>query len=72
MLGRLRDNKLYTNGEKNDFADQEIEFLGHVMIGNGIKPDMKKIKAIQEWKWLSTQKKLRSFLGLANYYRRFI
>jgi hypothetical protein len=43
-----------------------------VVTKDGIKPDMKKVKAIQEWKRPSTQKGLRSFLGLANYYRRFI
>ena len=72
VLKRLRDNKLYANGEKSEFAKEEIEFLGHVVTGDGIKPDMKKVKAIQEWKRPSTQKGLRSFLGLANYYRRFI
>ena len=58
VLGRLRDNKLYANGEKSDFAHQEIEFLGHVVIRDGIKPDMKKVNAIQEWKRPSTQKGL--------------
>lgn len=72
VLKKLRDNKLYANGEKSEFAQLEIEFLGHVVTGDGIKPDMKKVKAIQEWKRPSTQKGLRSFLGLANYYRRFI
>ena len=72
MLGRLRDNKLYAIGEKSDFAHQEIEVLGHVVTRDGIKPDMKKVKAIQEWKQPSTQKGLRSFFSLANYYRRFI
>jgi hypothetical protein len=72
VLQKLRDNKLYANGEKNDFAQNEIEFLGHVVTNDGIKLDMKKVKAIQEWKRPSTQKWLRSFLGLANYYRRFI
>ena len=48
VLGRLRDNKLYANGEKSDFVHEEIEFLGHVVTRDGIKPDMKKVKAIQE------------------------
>ena len=72
VLKKLRDNKLYANGEKSEFAELEIEFLGHVLTGDGIKPDAKKVKAIQEWKQPHTQKGLRSFLGLANYYRRFI
>jgi hypothetical protein len=72
VLQKLRDNKLYANREKSDFAQNEIEFLGYVVTKDGIKPNMKKVKTIQEWKWPSTQKRLRSFLGLANYYRRFI
>ena len=55
VLGRLRDNKLYANGEKSDFVHQEIEFLGHMVTRDGIKLDMKKVKAIQEWKGPSTQ-----------------
>ena len=72
VLRKLRDNKLYANGKKSDFARQDIEFLGHVVTNDGIKPDMKKVKTIQEWKRPSTQNGLRLFLGLANYYRRFI
>ena len=45
-FGRLRDNKLYTNGEKSDFSQQEIEFLDYVVTRDGIKPNIKKIKAI--------------------------
>ena len=48
VLGRLKDNKLYANREKSDFAHQDIEFLGHVVTRDGIKSDMKKVKAIQE------------------------
>jgi hypothetical protein len=57
---------------KTIFAQNEIEFLGHVVIKDGIKLDINNVKVIQEWKRPSTQKGLRSFLGLANYYRRFI
>lgn len=46
--------------------------MGHVLSGNGIRPDPKKIPAIREWEALRMQKKVRSFLGLANYYRKFI
>ena len=54
------------------FAQGQMDFLGHVMIGLGITPDMRKVKAIRDWIQPKTQKGLRSFLGLANYYRRFI
>ena len=72
VLRKLRDNELYANGEKSEFGQLEMGFLGHVVAGDGIKPDMRKVKAIEEWKQPTTQKGLRSFLGLANYYRRFI
>jgi hypothetical protein len=47
-------------------------FLGHVLSGAGIRPDPKKIQTIREWEVPRTQKGVRSFLGLANYYRKFI
>jgi hypothetical protein len=46
VLRKLWNNKLYGNGEKNEFAQLKIEFLGHVETNDGIKPDMKKVKAI--------------------------
>jgi hypothetical protein len=49
VLKKLRDNKLYANLEKSEFELMEIEFLGHVLNGQGIQPDSKKIKAIREW-----------------------
>jgi hypothetical protein len=72
VLKKLRDNKLYANLEKSEFELVEIEFLGHVLSAQGIQPDSKKIKAIRDWKVPKTQKGVRSFLGLANYYRKFI
>ena len=72
VLQKLRDNKLYANGEKSEFGLQEIEFLGHIMTGQGVKPDHKKVEAIKKWSRPTSQKGVRSFLGLANYYRRFI
>jgi len=72
VLQKLRDNKLYANGEKNEFGLMEMEFFGHIMTGSRIKPDNKKVEAIQKWKRPTTQKGVPSFLGLANYYRQFI
>ena len=72
VLQKLWDNNLYANGEKSEFGLQEIEFLGHIMSGHGVKPDYKKVEAIKKWSRPTSQKGVRSFLGLANYYRRFI
>ncbi|CAH9095580.1 unnamed protein product [Cuscuta europaea] len=68
----LRENELYVKKEKCMFATEEVHFLGHV-IGHGkLMMDMGKIRAIVEWEAPTKVTELRSFLGLINYYRRFI
>jgi hypothetical protein len=68
----LREYELYVKREKCEFAKAEIMFLGH-LIGEGqVKMDPRKIQAIVEWTTPKSVPELRSFLGLANYYRRFI
>jgi hypothetical protein len=72
VLSRLREYELYVKREKCEFAKAEIMFLGH-LIGEGqVKMDPQKIQAIVEWSAPKSVPELRSFLGLANYYRRFI
>jgi hypothetical protein len=72
VLSRLREYELYVKREKCEFAKAEIMFLGH-LIGEGqVKMDPRKIQAIIEWTSPKSVPELRSFLGLANYYRRFI
>ena len=68
-FGRISYN---ANGEKSEFGLQEIEFLGRMMTGQGVKLDHKKVKAIKKWSQPISQKGVRSFQGLANYYRRLI
>ena len=68
----MREHKLYAKMTKCSFFQQEVDYLGHVVGINGVKPDPAKIKAIKEWKQPKNVKELRSFLGLAGYYRRFI
>ncbi|KAE8724094.1 hypothetical protein F3Y22_tig00010927pilonHSYRG00135 [Hibiscus syriacus] len=68
----LRENELYVKKEKCTFATEEVQFLGHV-IGHGkLLMDGNKIKAITEWEPPTKVSEMRSFLGLVNYYRRFI
>jgi hypothetical protein len=69
VLQKLKENKLYANGEKSEFGQTQIGFLGHILTGSGIKPDNQKVEAIDKWKRPTSQKEVRSFLGLANYYR---
>ncbi|CAM8901825.1 unnamed protein product [Rhodiola kirilowii] len=72
VLQTLREHKLYAKMEKCDFWTSEIKFLGHVISKEGISVDPAKVEAILNWKTPKTVFEIRSFLGLAGYYRRFI
>ncbi|XP_047337611.1 uncharacterized mitochondrial protein AtMg00860-like [Impatiens glandulifera] len=68
----LRENELYAKLEKSSFAQDEVMFLGHRVKSKCIMMDEAKVKAIREWEPPKTVPQLRSFLGLDNYYRKFI
>ncbi|KAK3006223.1 hypothetical protein RJ639_015567 [Escallonia herrerae] len=68
----LRENELYVKWEKCSFAKEEVHFLGHIIKGGTLWMDKEKVKVIKEWEAPTKVSELRSFLGLANYYRRFI
>jgi len=72
VLQLLRENKLYAKESKCEFFKQSISFLGHVVGKDGISMEQDKVKAIEEWPIPSTITAVRSFLGLAGYYRRFV
>jgi hypothetical protein len=72
VLTRLREHQLYAKFNKCAFWLEEIQFLGHVLSAKGIAVDASKVKDIQEWKPPTTIHQVRSFLGLAGYYHRFI
>lgn len=72
VLSRLRQHKLYVKMEKCEFAQKEIKFLGHVISKGHCKMDRRKVQAILDWTPPTKVSELRSFLGLANYYRKFI
>jgi hypothetical protein len=72
VLQKLCDNQLYAKFSKCDFWLKEVAFLGHIIVNGGIKVDPGKISEILNWKQPTDVSKIRSFLGLAGYYRRFI
>jgi hypothetical protein len=72
VLQRLRDHRLYAKFSKCEFWLREIKFLGHTISQDGISVDPEKVQEVMDWKPPTTVRQIRSFLGLAGYYRRFI
>ena len=72
VLQRLRKAFLKLKPPKCKIAQLEVEYLGHIVSQEGIRTDPKKLQAVKEFPLPGNVKTLRSFLGLASYYRRFI
>nr|XP_016481085.1 PREDICTED: uncharacterized mitochondrial protein AtMg00860-like [Nicotiana tabacum] len=72
VLQVLRENELYIKRGKYEFAQSKVHFLDHVISNGKLRMDEAKVRAIQEWEEPIKVIVLRSFLGLVNYYRRFI
>jgi hypothetical protein len=68
----LDANKLFVKLSKCEFMLEEVGFLGHVVSQDGIKTDPQKCEAIRTWLKLCNVHELMQFLGLANFYRRFV
>ena len=72
VLDKLREHQLYAKFSKCEFWLREVGFLGHVLTEEGLSVDPAKIEAVTEWQSPSNVKEVRSFLGLAGYYRKFV
>jgi hypothetical protein len=69
VLTRLRDTRLKVNAAKSSFCAHEIEYLGSILIREGIKPQPKKVQAILVLSLPNIVKELRHFLGMVQYYQ---
>lgn len=72
ILKKLNNANLKVQLDKSEFLHKEIEFLGHIVTQNGLKPNQKRVESIQKFPEPTNIKQLRGFLGLSGYYRRFI
>jgi hypothetical protein len=72
VLHVLREHQLYAKLSKCSFYEKQIHYLGHILSKDGITMDPEKIEAIREWSMPNNVTEVRSFMGLAGYYRIFI
>ncbi|XP_038974723.1 uncharacterized protein LOC120105985 [Phoenix dactylifera] len=72
VLQLLRREKLYAKLKKCEFWLNEISFLGHIISGDGISVDPAKVEAVVQWNRPTNVSEIRSFLGMAGYYKRFM
>ncbi|KAL0553925.1 hypothetical protein IC582_007829 [Cucumis melo] len=72
VLQTLRDKQLFAKFSKCEFWLEQVVFLGHIVSTKGVSVDPQKVEAVVNWERPTSAIKVRSFLGLARYYRRFI
>ena len=72
VLGKLREHRLYAKASKCEFVKSSIEFLGQQITSSGMTPTEAKLRAVRDWARPGNVHDVRSFLGFANYYRRFV
>ncbi|KAH0655152.1 hypothetical protein KY285_030034 [Solanum tuberosum] len=72
VLQTLKDRQLFAKFNKCEFWLQSVAFLRHIVTSEGIRVDSQKIEAVKQWPRPTSATDIRSFLGLAGYYRRFV
>jgi hypothetical protein len=69
---KVRAHRLYTKFSKFEFWLDKVSFLGHILTAEGVAIDPGKVETVSNWRQPTNVSQIRSFLGLAGYYRRFI
>ena len=72
VIQRLSDAGLKLKPAKCHFISQEVQYLGHLLTPDGIRPNPDRVAAVKDYPALRSVKEVRQFLGLASYYRRFV
>jgi hypothetical protein len=72
VFSLLRVLKFYVKRSKCTFSQEELEYLGHIISRVGVATDPRKTQAMRDWPTLTNVTKLRGFLGLTRYYRKFV
>jgi hypothetical protein len=72
VFARLRKYNLKLQPDKCEFLRKEVNYLGHVITENGVRPDPTKVEAVEKFPRPVNEKQLKSFLGMIGYYRKFI
>ena len=72
VLQTLKEHQLYAKFSKCEFWLKRVTFLGHIISQDGLEVDPEKVEAVLNWKRPETITEIRSFLGLAGYYQKFI
>lgn len=72
VFERIRQSNLKIQLDKSEFLRKEVEYLGHIVTTEGVKPNPAKIQAIKSYPIPKTTKQIKGFLGLLGYYRKFI
>lgn len=71
VLLKLRQANLKVKPSKCNLFSSQVQYLGHVISSEGVMADPSKVEAVRAWPTAKTQTEVRSFVGLASYYRRF-